>query len=161
MSENHAEFVMPLHVSGGHVRKENRPTFSPNVSLSRKEQFFAPFLKSDFAFPLEMTNSEICQPFCLLKICFVIPTAASLPSKVSFRKQTRTLGVSGSFPCCCLNPATRGHVSFSPAVPGRGLGTTHGFWLLLALQARVQKQRVQIGVLRKTGVEGCRPERMP
>lgn len=54
--------------------------FSPNVSSSRKEQFFATFLKSDFAFPLEMTNSKICQSFCLLKICFVIPTATSTSS---------------------------------------------------------------------------------
>lgn len=145
-------------------------TFSPNGSLPRKEQFFTTFLKSDFAFPLEMTNSKMCQSFCPPKICFIIAAGTSLSSSVSFRNRRARSGRAGGVTCRCRragrgrcrrpNPAagTRVRVRRTPCARPRA-GTAHGLGLFLAFQARVQKQGVQRGVSGKTEAEGHCPER--
>lgn len=121
-------------------------TFSPNGSLPRKEQFFTTFLKSDFAFPLEMTNSKMCQSFCPPKICFIIAAGTSLSSSVSFGNRRARSGRAGGVTCRCRrarrgrcrrpNPAAgtpgRGSRSDARAVPGHGPGrrTASGFFWL-------------------------------
>lgn len=96
-------------------------------------------------------------------ICFKIPIAASLSSKVLFKKREKhsqsqlaaneisrlfLLGTAASGHGCTSAPMDI-HTFFSCTVLGCGLKTTDSFWLFSAFQARVQKQLVKIGAFRK------------